>query len=34
MIGPMGDPEEAKLMTELELEDELDVGIGEGVGEP
>lgn len=36
LIGPMGEPEEAKLMTELELEleDGLGDGVGEGVGEP
>lgn len=30
LIGPIGEPEEAKLMVELD-ESELDVGAGEGV---
>jgi hypothetical protein len=33
LFGPIGEPEDAKLMDELE-ETELDVGAGEGVGDP
>jgi hypothetical protein len=33
LIGPMGEPDDAKLITELE-ETELDVGAGEGVWDP
>jgi hypothetical protein len=33
LSGPIGEPEGAKLMDELE-ETELDVGTGEGVGDP
>jgi hypothetical protein len=33
LIGPMGEPEDAKVMVELD-ERELDVGAGEGVWEP